>query len=117
VVWAYDHDEDAKHIGVKSEVNRRLRVSLANNPERYVKIPGLSHGKQHEVLKEFLSSAWSDDKGEREDALAAYKSSIGGWKRSIGDSARIAYECYREERLTEIAKAFLRARGIEPLWH
>ena len=116
VIWAYDNDDDSNEIGRKPEENHEIRMIVAANPDRYLGIQGLSHGEHHDILQEFLDSDWTAKEEDRRLARSAYFGSIGAWRKSAEDSADIAYEVYREQKISERAEAFLKSHGVEPVW-
>lgn len=115
VLWIYDHDEDAEVQGwIPPEDNAARRRLVEGAPERFVVIPGLGHGDHHDILVEFLESAWTDDEARRSWAKSAYrKRSIGGWMEDVGDAGAIrAYEDYLERVVDARANEFLRRHGV-----
>lgn len=115
--WLFDKDRDADDEGTSAEDNRELRQRIEANPQRYLLIPGLTHGEQHELLQEFLASDWTDDELVRDSVNGAYYGSIGGWKDSLEDEGPY-WACvdYRDARVKENATNLLQARGIQPIW-
>ena len=119
VIWFYEDDNDAElEAGcLAAEEFRKNRQIIEATPEQYLEIPGLDHGDHHDLLKDFLSSNWTDDDGLRRYAQDAYYGSIGGWKKSVDDESIIhAFYDFRDRMTTEMAEAFLRSHGIEPVW-
>ena len=62
--------------GIEPEENQALRERINASPERYLEIPGLSHGEYYGILKEFLNSDWTDDDELWQRAQDAYSGSI-----------------------------------------
>ena len=118
VIWVYEDDEDAELVvGIPAEENRAVRQRIEAAPERYLEIPGLDHGDDHEILKAFLNSDWTDDDEVWRRTKYAYRGSIGRWKRAVNDRDVIhAYHDFSNRRAAEMADEFLREHGIEPDW-
>lgn len=116
VVRYYESDEDAEmDVGITAEDNQVARDRIRSDSERYLRIPGLSHGEHHEILKDFLDSHWTHDEELRRFARGAYHGSIGRWMQSVNDQSIVdEFYKYQELRLEEMGIAFLRAHGIEP---
>ena len=118
IVWLYGSDNDATmEAGIPADENRMGRQAIKAEPERYLEIPGLDHDDHHRILRRFLMSDWTRDKGRRHRAEDAYRGSIGKWKRDVGDDDAInAFYDFRDAEIEAMAKAFLRENGIEPVW-
>lgn len=118
ILWVYEDDEDARWDGgIPAERNRKLREQIKATPDRYLEIPGLSHGGHHEILREFLDSDWTEDENEWKRVHNAYYGSIGGWKKSLDDDGITdVFYRFRERRMEQLAEEFLREHGIEPQW-
>ena len=118
ILWVYEDDEDAMwEAGIPAEENRGRREQIEAAPDRYLEIPGLSHGGHHEILREFLDSDWTEDEDERKRVRNAYFGSIGGWKKSLEDESIVdVFHSFRERRIEQLAEKFLREHGIEPQW-
>lgn len=118
VLWIFVEDEDAwMHAGLAREENKALREMVDSAPGRYLEIPGRNHGEYHELLREFLGSAWTTDERKRQRAADAYVGSIGGWKKAVRDPDIIhAYHDYCDRRLQELAEEFLQEHDIRVLW-
>ena len=116
--WAYDEDEDAEmDLGVPAERNAALRRSVADAPDRYLAVPGLTHGEHHDILREFLDSEWTESEGARLHARNCYFGSIGGWKREVQDDEVLrAYEEFRDRAKKRRAVWFLHDHGVEFEW-
>ncbi len=116
----YSSDEDAAmEMGdAAAEQNQILRQQLEANPRSFLRIPGLSHGDHHEILKDFVGSAWTPDEELRREAVSAYTRSIGTWqKRMEGrDDVLAAWREFKERAVAKRAAAFLRKNGIEAQW-
>ena len=94
VIWVYDCDNDAySEVGISEEENKSNRKLVNDNPERYLEIPGLSHGDHHQILQDFLDSQWTDDQElwqkviqqfQKTDEVAALSflamGAVGDWK-------------------------------------
>jgi hypothetical protein len=118
VLWVYESDEDAQRemgTGKDNEANRHL---IANNPDRFLLIPGLDHGKHHKILQKFLDSKWTDNEKLHKEAQDVYccDRSIGRWRRDMGDEVFYAYKDFRDYQIKKMAEKFLRKHGIKPLW-
>ncbi len=118
VIWVYPTDDDAyMEAGIPADENRQERERVAGDSERYLEIPGLDHGDHHEILKAFLSSDWTDDEEQRQNAEMAYFGSIGGWKQSVHDQGAVySFYDFRGQRIRMLAEEFLQANGIDPVW-
>ena len=95
--------------------------AVAKNPDRYLQIPGRSHGEHHEILKDFLSSIEKSDsfseskiKGANEAYYGA--KSIGFWKKQVSEEMYNAYQDFREKVLETEGEEWLRKNGIEVEW-
>ena len=103
--------------GIKPEENKTVWERVDAYPERYIEIAGLTHGEHHRILREFLYSNWTDDKGLMTEAQQAYSGSIGRWKEAINRrDVEHAYYEFRERKIMEMAEEFLHEHNIDPLW-
>lgn len=118
IVTVHWEDEDAHtEHGTPPAANKAMRNQVAAAPNRYLDIPGLSHGDHHAILLDFLASDWTDDDDAKLDAQAAYHGSIGRWKRTVqNDDARLQHQNHQYDESIRMAEAFLRKNGIEPHW-
>jgi hypothetical protein len=118
VIWGYEDDEDAEmEVGTPAKENRTVRQRIETAPERYLEIHALDHGDDHEILRAFLKSDWTDDDALWRQTKYAYRGSIGGWKRAVNDRDVIhAYYDFSNRRAAEMADEFLREHGIAPDW-
>ena len=118
IVWLYETDSDAEmEVGIPADENRRERLAIETDPDRYLEIPGLDHDDHHRLLRRFLRSDWTRDKARRRRAEDAYRGSIGRWKRDVGDEDAVdAFYAFREAEIVAMAEEFLRENGIEPAW-
>ena len=118
VIWLYEFDDDAyAAAGLSPEDNRETFERVLAEPERYLRIPGLSHGDHHDILRRFLRSNWTDDDDRWRHAMAAYSRSIGRWKRDVRDEGAVrAFHAYQEEGIDKLADEFLRENGVVPEW-
>ena len=118
ILWFYDDDEEAEiSAGISAEENAALRQPVANNPDGYLKIPGLEHDEHHEILQEFLASDWTDNENLKSWAEKAYSRSINRWKEKVDDDSAVsAYDDFRESKTKQMAEDFLRSHGVEPQW-
>jgi hypothetical protein len=118
-IWVYENDEDAEaEAQIPAEENRAVRQRTEAAPERYLDIPGLDHGDDHDILRAFLESDWTDDDALWRETKHAYRGSIGRWKRAVNDRDVIhAYHDFSDRRAAEMADEFLREHGIEPDWN
>ncbi len=118
VIWVYENDEDAEaEAQIPAEENRAVQQRVETTPERYLEIPGLDHGDDHDILRAFLKSDWTDDNALWRETKHAYRGSIGHWKRAVNDRDVIhAYHDFSNQRAAEMADEFLREHGIEPDW-
>lgn len=118
VLWLYEQDEHAlDEANIPMEVNREGWKRIVADRERYLAIGSLHHGDEHDILRRFLRSNWTDDDARRERAREAYSGSIGRWKRHVRDAEAVrAYFAFQEEQVISLAEEFLRENGIEPQW-
>lgn len=119
VTFVYERDEDARYdLGLPPEKNQEERLLVESDPDRFLLIPGLSHGDHHDILRGFLCSDWTDDEELATAVGDAYSGSIGRWKKSIGEEygydVVYAWDGYRDERIDEMIDELLRQNGIEP---
>lgn len=118
-IWVYENDEDASwEGGIDPEDNQENREQIGISPERYLKIPGLSHGNHHNILREFLNFDWTADEEVKSLIKNSYEGSIGGWMKNLDYDSNIiyAYYDYRDGTTEEMAEEFLHNHGIEPQW-
>ncbi len=118
VIWVYENDEDAEmEAKIPAEENRSVWQRIEATLERFLEIPGLDHGDDHDILRAFLKSDWTDDDEVWRKTKYAYRGSIGRWKRAVNDRDIIqAYYDFSNRRAAELADEFLRDHGIEPDW-
>jgi hypothetical protein len=117
LAWVYEEDDDAETYGLCPDENREMRERIEAEPKRFLLIPGLSHGEHHDILKAFLRSDWTEDEDQHEAARNAYFGSIGGWKKTIRDEAVMrAYYRFRDQRIVDMADAFLSGHGVNVDW-
>lgn len=118
ILWVYENDDEAEFDGgISSEDNRERRQQIASDKDKYIEIPGRSHGEQHSILKEFLDSDWTDNLNNKNYAKDCYFKSIGGWKEKVDEQDVIhAYQTYKHNKLKELAEEYLRSNGIDPIW-
>lgn len=118
IYWLYEEDHDAEMwAGITQEENQATRALIATSPDRYLEIPGLSHGDHHEILQDFLDSDWTEDENIKRIARNAYFGSIGKWKRSVDDESIVnAFYNFRDYRTKQMAEEFLLEHGITPQW-
>jgi len=84
-------------------------------PDRYLEIPGMSHGEHHSVMQNFLNSDWTDDQARIDHASNVYypRKSIGYWLKNVGDQRAVdAYFAFREVDNLRLAEEFLRENGV-----
>ena len=117
VLWVYKDDEHASlEEGIPKKENKANRELISDNPQRYLKIPGLSHGDHHRILQDFLESEWTDDKELWQETKDAYFGSIGAWKKGIDDESVVhRYLNYRDSAIRAEAIALLASHGIESI--
>ena len=118
VIWVFEEDKDAEfYAGIKSAENRDIRKRIAASPENYLEVPGRDHSEHHEILQEFLSSRWTEDKDLIYRAREAYSGSVGRWKEEVEDERVVrSYYAFREKKIMQIAEDYLRKHYIEPNW-
>jgi len=109
--WFFENDADADGISPENNAEMRQRIAIA--PEPYLKIPGLTHGNHHDLLKEWLDSDWTEDEEEKNRVEAAYFGSIGGWKEAVDDDRVFHAFCdFREHRIKQLAEGFCEHREL-----
>ena len=118
VISVFEDDAEAEMTaGIEPKDNAALREQIEASPERYVEIPGRDHGEHHDILREFLSSPWTDDQELRKQAQDAYSGSIGGWREAVENLDVVhAYYAFRERKIKALAEEFLLEHGVEPVW-
>lgn len=117
VIWIYDSEEEAAYAGIDETGNKQAREVIESAPDRYVVIPGRSHGEHHKILQQFLGSNWTDNENVRRFAKEAYFGSIGGWRKAVDDEEITrAFEGFRDRSLAKAADDFLHSHGIDPVW-
>jgi len=117
IFWVYEDDGDASFEGgIKEAENKKNRKRTSGTPERYLEIPGYSHGDHHQMLQKFLESEWTDDKKLWQKAKNAYFGSIGGWKKEVNDDSIVyTFYSYKDSVMRKEAIKFLKDNGIEPI--
>jgi len=109
--WVWKNDEDAEGEGIPAEDNQKLCEQIKATPNRYLELPGLSHGDHHTILKEFLATECP------EDSQGDYFSSIGGWIKSQEDERIVAsYYDFRYRKILQRGETFLQQHGVKPQW-
>ena len=117
VEWLYEEDDDAAMDGLSAAENRTRKERIEAEPDRFLLVPGGTHGEQHDILQEFLASEWTDSESMRAVAREAYFGSIGGWKKAIQNEDIVqAFYDFRDEKVVELAEAFLLDNGVEVEW-
>ena len=114
VLWVYDDDFGAfMESGTPEADNRKLAMMVRSAPEQFVRIPGFSHGQNHEIFEEFFDTQWTDDEQECERVRNTYFKSIGGWMKTVGSPAAVdAFEEFRRKRQEQLAEDFLKSHGF-----
>lgn len=118
ILWVYGNDRDAESDGMPPEENQVIRNQVQSSPDKFLLIPGLTHGQHHDILKAFLASSWTGNKGYRSGVESEYFGSIGGWMKAIekdyDNHTEILESWFRfkEERIEEMMDEFLRNNGI-----
>lgn len=117
ILWLYKNGYGATMNGVSSKENTAQRKSIASDKDRYLRIPGKSHGAHHGFLQEFLDSPWSSSESEMQAARSAYFGSIGGWIKTVDNQNAVdSYMEYKNKKLEELGSDFLLKHGIHPIW-
>jgi hypothetical protein len=118
VLRVWDDAESAYSItGIDEEETLAEQERVAADPERYLEIPGLDHGRHHKILLDFLFSDWTEDEALRREVEACYSGSIGRWKKAVRNRDIVhAFYDFRDRRVAELAEEFLRDHGIAPDW-
>ena len=117
VEWLYEEDDDAAMNGLSAAENWTQRERIEAEPNRFLLIPGLSHGEHHDILRAFLTSDWTDNEDLREVGREAYFGSIGGWKKAIKNENVIrAYHAFCDRKMVELAEEFLLDNGVRIDW-
>lgn len=105
------HDDE---YGDDDEV---IRTLVAANPRRFIEIHGRTHSEHHGILSDFLRNY---DNWESEEACQAARglylelNSIGKWIAAVGEQTSDAFHAFKEERLREMQREFLKENGIAP---
>ena len=118
IIWVFDEDEDANlWAGIDPDENALFRNKTEANHERYLEIPGRTHGEHHEILRNFLDSNWADNENLLQQARKAYFGSIGGWKEEVDNQDAVhAYYDFRDQQIKKMAERFLCENNIHPIW-
>lgn len=117
IIWVWELDEDyADTVNADPAENRRNRVMVEAQPDRFVEFPGSCPIDDNEMMRDFLCSHWTDDEALRQRASDAYHGSIRRWKNAIGHDPTImhAWRQFESNAIHEQALAFLTEHGIEP---
>ncbi len=117
-IWVFDEDEDADMwAGIDPDENACFRNKIEAHLERYLEVPGRTHGEHHDILRDFLNSNWADNENLLQQAQNAYSGSIGGWKEEVGNQDAVrAYYNFWDQKIKEMAEEFLRENNICPIW-
>ncbi len=117
LLFVYENDDNAATEGIPRDANKLKRERVASDHERFILIPGRSHGDYDSFLKEFLASPWSENKVEMNAAHSAYCGSIGDWLEMVGNQNAIKrYFEFCDKKLIELGTVFLREQRIDPFW-
>jgi hypothetical protein len=117
LLFVYENDDKAAMEGIPREANKLKRERVASDHERYLLIPGRSHGDHDDFLKEFLASPWSDNQVEMNAAQSAHSQSIGDWMETVDNQNAInKYFEFRDKKLIELGTVFLREHRIDSIW-
>ena len=118
IIWVFDEDEDADlWAGIDPDENASFRNKTEANHERYLEIPGRTHGEHHEILRDFLDSNWADNENLLQQAQNAYFGSIGGWKEEVDNQDAVhTYYDFRDQQIKKMAERFLHENNIHPIW-
>jgi hypothetical protein len=117
LLFVYESDDKAAAEGIPRDANRLKREKVAGDHERYILIPGRSHGDHDAFLKEFLASPWSDNKLETNAAQGAHCGSIADWLEQVGNQNAIKkYFEFCDRKLIELGTNFLREQNIDIFW-
>lgn len=118
MVFVFNNDDHARINDVSD--NAETRDMVAREKESYLEIPAHSHAEHHDILQEFLVSGWTSNKDLKGNAEAQYHfvgKSIGRWKKAVSQDVYEEFKRFSEERMERDAEAFLRANGVDPIWH
>ncbi len=119
IVWVYDNNDDVDSDADLKPLGSAVSKEMINKaPTKYLRIPGQTQSKQHEMLKEFLESDWTDDELLWEHALSSYSGSIGKWIRAVKNDQEIIskFMDFRWNKIKETVEEFLNKNGIIPIW-
>jgi hypothetical protein len=94
------------------------RLPLMPDGVRFLFIkPQRFEDKKHEMLDAFLGSQWTTDKAERTEARDAYSGSVEAWMVAVHNHNAIeAFKEFVGDMLEKRGVAWLRSRGIVPIW-
>jgi hypothetical protein len=94
------------------------KAMVDGNPEKYLRIPTMSHGDHHAVIQDFLESDWTSDTELKDRIRDVYypRKSIGAWLEDVPESAADKYFEYRSAAIEARAEKFLRENGVEFKW-
>jgi len=123
ILFIYDEDDAAACDGLDPIYNKKLKKIVHKNRQQYIKITGLSHGTEHEILKDFLASNWIEDESVKTIAQGCYFKSIGGWKNELKkrddvDADFIICEWHRfhDQAVEGLKEKFLLDNNIDFKW-
>jgi hypothetical protein len=91
---------------------------IDENPEKYLRIPTMSHGDHHAVIRDFLESDWTINT-ELKDRIRDVdypRKSIDAWLKEVRASAAEKYFEYRSAATEACAEKFFRENGVEFKW-
>ncbi len=111
ILFVYKIDCDTSDLGISEEENKSLRQQISKTPDGFLKIPGMSHGQHHEILKCFIESR------DKDEEVGDYFGSIGGWKKTVRDETWFSYQDFKEKKIGKSIEAFMTENTIEPEWH
>ena len=84
IIILYEDDLLAEaDAGIEPAENQEKKNLVSSNSKRFLKLPEISHGEQHQILHGFIYSNWTDDKELKEKALFQYDNSFGRWMKAI----------------------------------
>jgi len=116
IMYIYKNDIDAfNDAGISMKSNESDRIRIDKNPDRYLLIPGLSHGEHHSLLKKYLDSTITDEE-EGSEVATKYIGSIGAWKEAVGEDEFNNYVSFRDREIKIFAKQFIEDHGFEVEW-
>jgi len=118
VLWVWESDDNFEEVlNVDPAENQRNREAVEKDPDRFVAIPILDTIDDNEMLRDFVSSSWTEDDARWQRASNAYRGSVGRWKKAIDhDPMTIhAWHAFEQQAVRRRVIEFLAEHDIDPI--